>query len=86
MAAVSVWLAAVIALLPPLAAPVWIGLTGRTADRLAAAQLANAVTGLTIVLMSFAFDLPSIVDLALTLAFLGLPGSLLLAQFFERWL
>lgn len=82
----NVWLAAVVALMPALAAPLWVGLTARTAERLVAAQLANAVAGLTIVLMSFAFDLPSIVDLALTLAFLSLPGSLLLAQFFERWL
>jgi multisubunit Na+/H+ antiporter MnhF subunit len=81
----TVWLPAVVALVPALAAPVWVALTARTAERLIAAQLANAVAGFTIVLMSFAFDLPSMIDLALTLAFLSLPGSLLLAHFLERW-
>ncbi len=82
----SDWLAVVLALLPPLAVPVWIAASGRTADRLVAMQLASTLTGLIMVLMSFAFDLPSLIDLSLTLAFLSLPGALLLAQFLERWL
>lgn len=80
------WLAAVLALLPPLAVPVWVAATDRVADRLIAVQLASTVTGLLMVLMSFAFDLPSTLDLSLTLAFLSVPGALLLAQFLERWL
>lgn len=80
------WLAAVLALLPPLAVPLWVAVSGRTADRLVAAQLASTLSGLVMVLMSFAFDLSSIVDLALSLAFLSVPGALLFALFLERWL
>ena len=82
----SVWLAAVIGLLPALAVPIWIALTGGLADRLAAVQLASAVSAVILVLMSFAFDQSSLVDLPLTLALLSLPGTLVLAQFLERWL
>ncbi len=80
------WLAALIAMLPPLALPLWVALRGRTADRLIAAQLASAVAALALVLMSFAFDQPSFIDLPLSLAFLSLPGTLLFALFLERWL
>lgn len=80
------WLAACIELLPALAVPLWIAMRGSLADRLVAVQLATIVTGTIMVLMSFAFDQASLVDLALTLGFLSLPGTLLLAIFMERWL
>jgi multicomponent Na+:H+ antiporter subunit F len=35
---------------------------------------------------SFSFDQPSSIDVALTLALLSLPGALVMAMFFERWL
>jgi multisubunit Na+/H+ antiporter MnhF subunit len=86
MADMSAWLAAVIALLPPLAVAFWAGLRAGTADRLVALQLAAAVSVLILVLMSFAFDQPSFIDVPLTIAFLSLPGTLIFAQFLERWL
>ncbi|HET8997941.1 MAG TPA: monovalent cation/H+ antiporter complex subunit F [Acetobacteraceae bacterium] len=80
------WLAAVVALLPALAAPLWIALRGSLADRLVAVQLAGTMTTVIMTLMSFAFDQPSWIDLSLTLAFLALPGTLVLAIFVERWM
>jgi multicomponent Na+:H+ antiporter subunit F len=80
------WLAACIALLPALAAPLWVAMRGTLADRLVAVQLAAAIAGTIMALMSFAFDQPSLLDASLTLGFLSLPGTLLLALFTERWL
>lgn len=80
------WLAAIIALVPALAVPFWIAARGHLADRLVAVQLASTITGVIMTLMSFAFDQTSLVDLPLTLAFLSLPGTLLLAIFLERWM
>jgi multicomponent Na+:H+ antiporter subunit F len=80
------WTAAALALLPPLAIALWHTLRGGLTARLVAVQLAAGLTSLIIVLMSFAFDQPSIIDLALALGFLSLPGTLLLALFTERWL
>lgn len=82
----NAWLAAVIALIPPLVLPIWIALSGRTVERLVAVQLAASVTALVLVLMSFAFDQSSFIDLPLTLAVLTLPGTLAFALFLERWL
>lgn len=80
------WLAAAIAMLPPLAVPLWVAARGQLTDRLVAVQLASTITIVAMVLLSFAFDQPSLLDLPLTLAFLGLPGTLLLTLFVERWL
>lgn len=80
------WLAAIIALLPALAVPLWVGLRGALPDRLVAVQLATTIAAAGMTLMSFAFRQPSLIDLPLTLAFLSLPGTLLLAIFLERWM
>lgn len=82
----SAWLLAAIALLPPLAVVFHVGLSGRTGDRLVALQLATAIVVFVLVLMSFALDQSSFLDLPLTLAFLTLPGTLVFAHFLERWL
>lgn len=82
----NAWLAAVVALLPPLAAAGYVGLGSRVPDRLAAVAFAGALSALILVMMSFAFDQPSFVDLPLTLTFLSLPGLLVFAHFIERWL
>ena len=86
MAAVNPFLAATIALLPALAVPLWFALHRSLADRLVAVQLATTVAAVAMALLSFAFDQPSLIDLPLTLAFLSLPGTLLLAIFLERWM
>ncbi|HEX4149975.1 MAG TPA: monovalent cation/H+ antiporter complex subunit F [Pirellulales bacterium] len=59
---------------------------GEIGLRLIAAQLATALAILLLIALSFAFDQASTIDLALTLALLTLPGTLLLALFEERWL
>jgi multisubunit Na+/H+ antiporter MnhF subunit len=80
------FLIAAIGLLPPLAAAVLLGCAGDTGTRLVALQFANGVAALIIVFFSVAFSQPSLVDLALTLVFLGFPGTLVFAHFLERWL
>lgn len=80
------WLWATVALLPPFALAALMALRGPMAGRLVAAQLASAVAVPVLVAMSYAFDQPSEVDLALSLVLLTLPGTLLMAVFLERWL
>lgn len=80
------WLLALLGLLPALAVPVWQSLRGGLGARLVGVQCATAIATLMLVLMSYAFAQPSLMDLALTLGLLTLPGTLLLAVFLERWL
>lgn len=82
----NAWLIAVVALAPPLAVAVVMCERGSLHARLAAVQLASVVGVLALVCMTFAFDQASSIDLALTLALLTLPASLLFAVFTERWL
>jgi multicomponent Na+:H+ antiporter subunit F len=86
MAHLNPWLAAVIAFLPALAAVCFAGLRGRTGERLIALELASSISVLLLVMMSFAFGRPSFIDLALALAFVSLPGTLVFTHFLERWL
>jgi multisubunit Na+/H+ antiporter MnhF subunit len=80
------WLVAGIGLLPPFAVALWFAWRCRAMERLVAVALATALAALIMAALSFAFDQPSIVDLSLTLSFLSLPGTLVFAHFFERWL
>ncbi|HET6911731.1 MAG TPA: monovalent cation/H+ antiporter complex subunit F [Rhodanobacteraceae bacterium] len=82
----SAWLIAALALLPPLIAGVACAGRGALARRLLAIQFATSTAVLLFVVLDFAFDQSSSMDLALTLALLSLPGTLLLALFQERWL
>lgn len=82
----GLWLAAALALLPPLGLAVAAAASGALAFRLVAVQLATSVAVLLLVVMSFALDQPAVIDLALVLAVLTLPGTLLFAVFQERWL
>lgn len=86
VARMNAWLASAIALMPPLAMPIYVGLRARSANRLVAVMFAGTLTALILVLMSFAFAQPSFVDLALALSLLSLPGTLVMARFLERWL
>ncbi len=86
MAGVTVWLVASILLLPPLAVPVLLALRGTANQRLAAVQLAGSLSALILALMTFAFDQPSFVDLALCLTLLSVPGTLFFTLFMERFL
>jgi multisubunit Na+/H+ antiporter MnhF subunit len=76
---------AVLALLPALAVPVVVACRGGTRTRLVAVQLATGLTAQILILMTFAFDQSAFVELALTLALLTLPGTLIMALFLERW-
>jgi multisubunit Na+/H+ antiporter MnhF subunit len=87
VADLNAWLIATLALLPALTVAVAKAfVSGSTATRLVAVQLSSSLTTLILVLMTFAFDQSSFIDLPLTLAFLTLPGTLTLALFLERWL
>jgi multisubunit Na+/H+ antiporter MnhF subunit len=82
----TIWLLALLAMLPPLVFPLWVAIRGDLVSRLVAIQLGSAVTSLVFVLMSFAFDQSSEIDLPITLSLLSLPGTLMLTLFLERWL
>ncbi|MGN6789158.1 MAG: monovalent cation/H+ antiporter complex subunit F [Rhodanobacteraceae bacterium] len=82
----SAWPIAALGLLPPLIAAVVCAGRGAVAQRLVAIQFATSLSVLLLVVLDFAFDQSSSMDLALTLALLSLPGTLLLALFQERWL
>jgi multicomponent Na+:H+ antiporter subunit F len=80
------WLLAALALLPPLLIAVIASGLRAIHLRLPAVQLATSVATILLIALSFAFDQGSSIDLALTLAILTLPGTILLALFQERWL
>jgi multisubunit Na+/H+ antiporter MnhF subunit len=82
----NVWLAAALALTPPLLAALIACGRSAISRRLVAFELATALALPLLIALSFAFDQASSIDLALTLALLSLPGTLLLALFTERWL
>jgi multisubunit Na+/H+ antiporter MnhF subunit len=80
------WLWATLGLIPALLAGLWRSGRDALPRRLVALELATSSSIATLLTLSFAFDQPSSTDLALTLAFLCLPGSLVFVLFTERWL
>jgi multicomponent Na+:H+ antiporter subunit F len=80
------WFVASLGLLPPLLAAILACGRRGIEHRLVAVELATTLAVLVFITLSFAFDQSSSLDLALTLALLTLPGTLLLALFEERWL
>ena len=82
----SLWTLAVLGLLPAFALAALQACRGEAASRLVAAQLATAIATPILALMTFAFDQSAFIDLALCLALLAIPGTLLMALFLERWL
>lgn len=82
----SGWLLATLGLLPVLIAAVVMAGRGAVPGRLVAVQLALSATVFLLMLFEFAIGQPSSLDLALALALLGLPGTLVLVLFQERWL
>lgn len=55
-------------------------------DRLVALQLASTLATLTILTFAQGVGRPPIFDLALALALLSVPGTLVYVYFLERWL
>jgi multisubunit Na+/H+ antiporter MnhF subunit len=86
LSAVSPWTLAILALLPPLAVALVLTWRGRPGQRFAAYQLATTLAVAVLVFLTFATDQASVIDLALTLVLLNLPGTLLMAVFLERWI
>lgn len=82
----NTWWIACLALSLPLAVPVIATSRRLPAMRFVALQVLIVLATVILVLLSFALDQSSFVDLPLALALLSLPGSLLMALFLERWL
>jgi multicomponent Na+:H+ antiporter subunit F len=82
----NAWLVAAVLLLPPLLVAVLAAARGPIHVRLIAVELATSLAIVLLIVLSFAFDQASSIDLALTLAVLTMPGTMLLALFQERWL
>ncbi len=80
------WMIAILAMVPAFAMAVCTGLRGRIEQRFVGVQLAVSIAIAMLVLMTFAFDASALIDLALALSLLSLPGTLLIALFLERWL
>ncbi|MGH8111800.1 MAG: hypothetical protein ACREPF_07915 [Rhodanobacteraceae bacterium] len=82
----NAWLLAALGLWPPvIAAAITCG-RGGVSGRLVALELVMSLAVFEFVLLEFAFAQPSSLGLALALALLGLPGTLVLVLFRERWL
>ncbi|MBV9841934.1 MAG: hypothetical protein JOY99_10495 [Sphingomonadaceae bacterium] len=77
---------ATLALLAPFALAVFAAGRGDAGHRLVAIALASSLATFLFVTLDFVIDQASSIDLALALALLILPGTLLFALFEERWL
>ena len=82
----SAWSLAAIGLLPPLVAAVIAAGRGGTSGRLVAFEFVVSLAVFEFVVLDFVLAQPSSWGLALALALLGLPGTLVLVLLRERWL
>ncbi|HTU20025.1 MAG TPA: monovalent cation/H+ antiporter complex subunit F [Gemmataceae bacterium] len=82
----NIWLLATGVLLLALLPCAIVIFRAATLDRLVALELAGTITTLLILTLAQELGRPSICDLALALALLSLPGTLVYAYFLERWL
>lgn len=82
----TAWTVAALALIGPLVIAVVAAGRGNPALRMVAVQLASTVGILLAIALTFVGDQSSSIDLALALALLTLPATLLFALFEERWL
>lgn len=82
----SGWTLAALALFPAFLAAVLASGLLSIPQRLIAVQFATSLSVLLLIVLSFVFAQPSSIDLALSIALLTLPGTLLFALFLERWL
>lgn len=74
------------AMLLALIIPAWVAMRSDIAERLVGVQLGSVVSALILVCLSLGFGQTSFLDLAVAIALLSLPGTLVLAIFLERWL
>ena len=82
----SPWLIAFLLCVPPFALAAYRALSGRSAQRLVATELAVCIGTLMLVLAAFAWPHDSLLDLALALGLLSVPGTVVFTHFLERWL
>ena len=80
------WTVATLALVGPLVIATVAAGRGNPAARMVAIQLASTVGILMALALTFVVDQSSSIDLALALALLTLPATLVFALFEERWL
>lgn len=86
MASVNHFMIAAVALLACYLPCGWVVVTAKTMERLAALQASVIIAVLEIMLLSEAFAQPSFIDLALALALLSFPATLVFTYIIERWL
>lgn len=86
MAAMNIWLIATGALLLALLPCAFVVFRAAPLDRLIALELAGTITTLLVATLAQGLGRPSVFDLALALALLSVPGTLVYAYFLERWL
>lgn len=82
----SIWLMATGVLLLALLPCAIVAFRSEVVDRLIAVELAGTITALLILTLAQGLGRSSIFDLALALAALSVPGTLVYAHFLERWL
>jgi multisubunit Na+/H+ antiporter MnhF subunit len=82
----SPWLVAFLLCVPALGLTAYHALSGRSARRLVATELSVCLATLMLVLAAFAWPHDGVIDLALALGLLGVPGTLAYTHFLERWL
>jgi multisubunit Na+/H+ antiporter MnhF subunit len=82
----SPWLIAFICCIPPFGVAAYRALSGRSAQRLVATELTVCIGTLMLVLASFAWPHDGLIDLALALGLLTVPGTLVFTHYLERWL
>ncbi len=86
MAAINIWLAGAALLTLALIPCGIVCLKSGLIDALVAVELASAITVLTIVALAEGAGRPAWFDLALSMALLSFPSSLVFAEFLEQWL
>lgn len=80
------WTWASILILTSVILPGAIAVRGHIPARFVAVQLMGSLATVLLVLLTFAVDQSSFIDLALGLSLVSVPGTLLFALFLERWL
>jgi multisubunit Na+/H+ antiporter MnhF subunit len=82
----TLWLWTVIVVVAALPVSTVMACRGRMAERLVAVQMVAGLTVMALVIMSFAFDSPMLMDLPLALILLAVPGTLVIAAALDRWI
>lgn len=86
MAAMNLWLIATGVLLLALLPCAVVAFRAEVLDRLVAVELAGTIVTLLIVVLAQGLGRSSLFDLALALALLSVPSTLVYVYFLERWL